>query len=161
MTSDRVLNAITLIAAGLALVVSLDTALSLPRRRAVIQRKQDTLQQIQTHASRWSAEEALQARLDAAGAWTPMDLNALATRLWNSEAIRTYMRQAVPIADGWQVREAVLEGRGIPYATLPAFLDEASRHEPAWRLRALELKSAAAGEGDATLTMEALEKIQR
>jgi hypothetical protein len=155
------LNATAVVLAVWAVAATLNTALSSFRQREILNRKKEDLQRIRRLADRWAVEEAWQARLEALKAWTPARLEAMADGSLGEGAARVSVRPAVPAAGEWQVREAVVEIREVPYEALSRFLGGVSEAPPAWRLRAVELRpSAEAGKGDAILTFEALEKKQ-
>ena len=61
MTGERVGRGLAVALAALAAAATLHTALSAPRHRDVLARKEADLAQIRTFAGRWAAEDALRA----------------------------------------------------------------------------------------------------
>jgi len=144
-----------------ALAFTLNTILSAPRQREILVQKESDLQQVQSAQSRWAREDVFRLWLDAQQAWTPVNLDDVATRTLGDKTARISPRPAVPIADGWQQREVSVEIREAPYDEIAVFLSHAAQSPPAWRLREIELRpSAEAGKGAMTCVLEALEKKQ-
>ena len=161
MKGERMWKAAVWTLSVAAVAASLNTGLSAPRHREIVSRKEADLQKIRAQAGRWAREDALRARLDAQQAWTPADLEALATRTLGANAAKITPRPALPVADGWQRREASVELRDVSYAEAAVFLAAAAETPPAWRLREIEINpSAEAGKGAMTLALETLEKKQ-
>ena len=159
MKGERIWKAAALTLAVLAVAATLNTWLSAPRHREILVRKEEALRKIQAQAGRWAREDALREALEARQAWTPADLEALATRALGANVAKITPRPATPAAGGWQRREASVDLREVSYAEMAAFLFSVAESAPAWRLREIEIKpSAEAGKGAATLTLEALEK---
>lgn len=159
MKGERLWKAGALALSVVALAASLNTLLSAPRHREILARKEADLRVIRAQAGRWAREDALRARLDAQQAWTPADLEALATRALGAGAAKIAPRPAAPAAADWQRREATVELRDVSYAEAALFLAAAAETPPAWRLREIEIRpSADAGKGGLTATLETLEK---
>ena len=159
MKGERLWKAGALALSVVALAASLNTLLSAPRHREILARKEADLLKIRAQAGRWAREDALRARLDAQQAWTPADLEALATRTLGAGAAKIAPRPAAPAAAGWQRREAAVELRDVSYAEAALFLAAAAETPPAWRLREIEIRpSAEAGKGAMTVALETLEK---
>ena len=161
MKAERFWKILALGLAACAAAATLHTVLSAPRHRENFGRMEADFRQIQGQSGRWAREDALRAGLEARRAWKPADLDELARRAFGAGVAKVAPRPAVPAADGWQVREASVELREIPYAQAAAFLAAAAENPPAWRLREIDVKpSAEAGKGAMTLVLEALEKKQ-
>lgn len=159
MKAERFWKILSLLLVAWAVAASLHTVLSAPRHHEILGRMEADLRQIEGQAGRWAREDALRAGLEARQAWKPADLDELAGRAFGAGVAKVSPRPAVPAADGWQVREASLELREIPYAQAAAFLAAAAENPPAWRLREIDVRpSAEAGKGAMTLVLEALEK---
>lgn len=159
MKGERFWTWATWMLAACALAATLNTWLSAPRHREILSDKERDLQKIQTHAGRWAREDALRAELDERQAWTPADLEELATRALGVGAAKILPRAATAVAGGWQRREASVELRDVPYGEAALFLASAAESMPPWRLREIEIKpSAQAGQGAMSLVLEALEK---
>ena len=159
MKGERFWKILALVLAAWAASASLHTLLSAPRHREILDRMEADGLQIQSHAGRWAREDAFRAGLEAAQAWKPADLDELALRTFGAGVAKVSPRPAVPAADGWQVREASIEFREVPYAQAAAFLAAAAEQAPAWRLREIDVKpSAEAGKGSMGVVIEALEK---
>jgi hypothetical protein len=161
MKGERIWKAAALALIVAAVAASLNVFLSAPRQKEIIARKEADLRKIQSQAGRWSQEEAYRLRLDAQQAWTPADLDELATRTLGANLAKITPRPATPAADGWRRREVAVEVRAAAYAEVARFLAAAAANPPAWRLREIELKPAAeAGQGALTCVLETLEKKQ-
>lgn len=159
MNLDRILSWIALAFAVAALAWTLDTALSGPRRRALLDRKAGAVRELLRLSGEDAPDRAWLERLDADGARTPPPLERLAAGRFPDGAATASPRSAVPVADGWQCRATLLTLSGVSFADIPAFCDEAARQRPPWRLREAEfLPSSDLGTGDARLLFEALEK---
>jgi len=153
-----------LLAGGLsvaAVAVTLNTILSAPRQREIVIRKEADLQQVLASRSRWAREDAYRNGLDVRQAWTPADLDELATRTLGANTARLSPRPAVAVADGWQLREVSVDVREAPYDEMALFLSNAAGQAPAWRLCEIQIiPSAERGKGGMTCVLEALEKKQ-
>lgn len=161
MKGERALKFAAWVLSVAAVLASLHLILSAARQNEIFARKEADLRKIQAHAGRWAQEEALRDQLDAQQAWTPADLDELATRMIGTNAAKITPRPATPAADGWQRREVAVEVRAAAYAEVAGFLSAAAANPPAWRLREIEIKPAAeAGQGALTCVLEALEKKQ-
>ena len=159
MKGERIWKAVAVALSAGAVAASLNTGLASPRQKEILARKEADLLQIRSQAGRWAREDAWRAWLDAQEAWTPADLDALATRALGADAAKITPRPAAPAVEGWQRREVSIELRDVSYAEVALFLSAAAETPPAWRLREIEIApSAEAGKGAATLTLEALEK---
>ena len=159
MNLDRILPGIALVLGVAALAWSLDTALSAPRRRALLDRKAEAIQSLRSLAGRHAAERAWLDSLETAGTTAPAPLAPLAARLFPDATPSATPRASVPAAAGWQQRETLLTLSGVSFAELPAFCAALADGHPPWRLRELELRPAdTAGTGDAVLLFESLEK---
>lgn len=161
MKGERAWKSAALVLAVAAVAATLQLGLSAPRQHEIYARKAADLRNIQVVAGRWAREEAWRDQLDAQRAWTPADLDELATRTLGANAAKITPRPATAAADGWQRREVAVEARAVPYAAAAQFLSAAAAQPPAWRLREIEIKpSAEAGQGALTCVLEALEKKQ-
>ena len=159
MTGERVGRGLAVALAALAAAATLHTALSAPRHREILARKEADLAQIRTFAGRWAAEDALRADWDRRQIAQSADLAELAVHALGVGAAKISPRPATPAAGGWLRREVAVELRDASYGEIALFLASAAETAPAWRLRALEIAPAAeAGRGAATLTLETLEK---
>lgn len=160
MKTDRVLSWIALALAVAALAVTLDTALSGPRRRALLDRKVGEIRELVRLAGENTAERDWLAGLEESGQGTPPPLERLAAGRFPDGSAIVSPRSAEPVVEGWQRRETLLNLSGVDFAEIPAFCREASRQRPPWRLREAEfLPSAEAAHGDAHLLFEALERV--
>lgn len=159
MNLDRILHGIALVLGVAALAWSLDTALSAPRRRALLDRKAEAIRSLRLLAGRHAAERAWLDAMETAGNTAPGPLAPLAARLFPDAAPSATPRAPVPAAAGWQMRGTLLTLSGVSFAELPAFCSALAGGHPPWRLRELELRpSAPPGTGDAVLLFESLEK---
>ena len=159
MKDERIWKGTALALATCALAASLNTWLSAPRQREILAGKVRDLRSIQSHAGRWAKEDALRAGLEVRQAWTPADLDELATRALGAGAAKISPRAATAIAGGWLRREASVELRDVSYEEAAMFLASAAETLPAWRLREIEIKpSSKAGRGAMSLVLETLEK---
>ena len=158
MKGERIWKAAVLALSVGALATSLNTVLSAPRHREILARKAADLRTIRAQAGRWAREDALRAGLEVRQAWTPADLDELATRALGAGAAKISPRAATAIAGGWLRREASVELRDVSYEEAAMFLASAAETLPAWRLREIEIKpSSKAGRGAMSLVLEALE----
>ena len=159
MKGERIWKASALALAVGAAAATLNVALSAPRHRAVLARKEADLRSVQAHAGRWAQEDAWRAGLESQQAWTPADLDELATRALGAQVAKISPRPATPAAGGWQRREAAVELPSVAYAEAATFLAAAAAAEPPWRLREIDVRPAAeAGKGALSLVLETLEK---
>lgn len=159
MNLDRILSWTALALAVAALAWTLDTALSGPRRRALLDRKAGAVRELLRLSGEDAPDRAWLERLGTDGARTPPPLERLAGGRFPDGAASASPRSAVPVTDGWQCRATLLTLSGVSFADIPAFCGEAARQRPPWRLREAEfLPSADPGTGDARLLFEALEK---
>lgn len=159
MNLDRILPGTALALSVAALAWSLDTALSAPRRRALLDRKAEAIRSLQRLAGRHAAERAWLEALDSSADAPPGSLDALAARFFPDAAPSAVPGAPLPAAAGWQCRETRLSLSGVSYADLADFCAEAARQRPPWRLRELDLHPAeTTGTGDADLLFEVLEK---
>lgn len=160
MNPDRLLAGVALAFATAALAWTLDTALSGPRRRALLDRKAEAVRELTKLAGENASDRAWLEGLDAAGARTPPPLERLAIGRFPDGAAIVSPRSAEPAVEGWQRRETLLNLSGVDFAEIPAFCREASLQRPPWRLREAEfLPSPEPGRGDARLLFEALERV--
>jgi len=144
-----------------AMAMTVNTTLSAPRLREILIQKEADLQQVQSAQSRWAQEDVYRLWLDAKQAWTPTDLDELATRTLGEGIARISPRPAVTIIDGWQLREATVKINEAPYDEIALFLSHAAENPPTWRLREIDIRpSAEQGKGAMTCVLEALEKKQ-
>ncbi len=144
-----------------AVAVTVRTIRHAPRQREILAQKESALQEVQSVQSRWAQEDAYRMMLDARQAWTPVDLDELATRTLGQLPARISPRPAVTVADGWQLREATVKISEAPYDKIALFLSSAAEKSPAWRLREIDIRpSAEQGKGAMTCVLEALEKKQ-
>ena len=159
MNLDRILQETALVLAVAALAWSLDTALSAPRRRGLLDRKAEAIQSLQRLAGRHAAERAWLDGLSAAPRAPSDALATLAARIFPGASPSATPRPPAPAAAGWQSRETLLSLTGVSFAELPSFCAWAAGQRPPWRLRELELRpSDNAGTGDALLLFETLER---
>lgn len=159
MKTDRVLAWIALALAVLAMAATLDTALSGPRRRGLLDRKAGEICELLRLAGANTVERDWLAGLAESGLSTPPPLERLATGRFPDGTAIASPHSAEPVVEGWQRRETLLSLSGVDFADIPAFCDEAARQRPPWRLREAELlPSAAPGKGNAFLLFEALER---
>lgn len=161
MKGERIWNILAIGLSVAAVALTLDTVLSAPRQREILERKGADLQQIAAAQSRWANEDAYREWLDGQQAWTPVNLDELATRTLGARVARISPRPAVPASDGWQQREVSVDVHEAPYDEVALFLRSAAETPPAWRLREIEINpSATAGKGAMTCVLESLEKKQ-
>lgn len=141
----RLLPIFSLLLAAAAVLFALDTLLKAPRRREVLEAKHADFLHLQTLlASRQPQRDFL------ASAPAP-DLLELAAAHFPRDAIVLSALPPLEGPGGLALRRQTLTLRRIPYADLPAFLDEAARQS--CRLQSLDLApTSAPGLGDATLT---------
>lgn len=159
MNLDRLLPGVALVLSVAALAWSLDTALSAPRRRALLDRKAEAVAALHRLERRHAAEQAWLDSLESGGGTAPVPLDALAARRFPDSAPSATVRSAVPAVPGWQRRETLLTLANVSFADLPGFCAEAASGRLPWRLRELELRTSEnAGRGDAVLLFETLEK---
>lgn len=159
MQGDRIWKGMALALAVGALATSLNAGLSAARHREILAGKEADLRKIQVYAGRWAQEDALRAALEERQAWTPADLDELATRALGAGAAKISPRAASSVAGGWLRREASVELRDVSYGETALFLAAAAESVPAWRLREIEIDpSAQAGRGAMVLLLESLEK---
>lgn len=160
MKTDRALSWIALALAVLALAATLDTALSGPRRRKLLDRKAGEIRELLRLAGENTAERAWLAGLEESGWGAPPPLERLAAGRFPDGAAIASPRSAEPVVEGWQRRETLLGLSGVDFGDIPAFCEEAARQRPPWRLREAELlPSSDPGKGDARLLFEALERV--
>ena len=160
MNLDRILSWAALALAVAALAWTLDTALSGPRRRDLLDRKAGAVRELVRLSGEDAPDRAWLEDLDADGLHAPPPLERLAAGRFPGGSANVSPRSAVPVADGWQRRATLLTLSGISFADIPAFCGEAARQRPPWRLREAEFLPSAdhPGTGDARLLFEALEK---
>ena len=159
MADERIWKGLAVALAALAAAATLQTALSAPRHRELLARKAADLAQIRTFAGRWAAEDALRADWDRRQIAQPADLAELAVNALGTGAAKIAPRSPVPVAGGWQRREAAVELPFVAYAEAATFLSAAAAAEPPWRLREIDVRPAAeAGKGALSLVLETLEK---
>ena len=159
MADERVWKGLAVALAALAAAATLHTALSAPRQRELLARKEADLAKIRTFAGRWAAEDALRADWDRRQIAQPADLAELAESALGTGAAKISPRSPVPVAGGWQRREAAVELPSVAYAEAATFLAAAAAAEPPWRLREIDVRPAAeAGKGALSLVLETLEK---
>ena len=159
MADERVWKGLAVALAALAAAATLHTALSAPRQRELLARKEADLAKIRTFAGRWAAEDALRADWDRRQIAQPADLAELAVNALGTGAAKISPRSPVPAAGDWQRREAAVELPSVSYAEAATFLAAAAAAEPPWRLREIDVRPAAeAGRGALSLVLETLEK---
>ena len=159
MTAERMWKGLAVALAALAAAATLHTALSAPRHRDLLARKEADLAKIRTFAGRWAAEDALRADWDRRQIAQPADLAELAVNALGTGAAKISPRSPVPAAGDWQRREAAVELPSVSYAEAATFLAAAAAAEPPWRLREIDVRpSAEAGRGALSLVLETLEK---
>ena len=159
MTAERMWKGLAVALAALAAAATLHTALSAPRHRDVLARKEADLAQIRTFAGRRAAEDALRADWDRRQIAQPADLAELAVHALGVGAAKISPRSPVPAAGGWQRREAAVELPAVAYSEAATFLAAAAAAEPPWRLLEIDVRPAAeAGKGALSLVLETLEK---
>ena len=104
MQGDRIWKGMALALAVGALATSLNAGLSAARHREILAGKEADLRKIQVYAGRWAQEDALRAALEERQAWTPADLDELATRALGAGAAKISpraARNAAPSAALW------------------------------------------------------------
>ena len=159
MKGERIWKGIAVALAVWAVAASLNTLLSYRRHREILDPKMADLEKIRHYAGRWQAEDAWRARMDVRQAWTPVDLEELATRTLGAGVAQIELRSAASVPGGWHVREASVELGNASYAEAAAFLDAAGSASPPWRLREIAIQSSPeAGRGAMHVALEALEK---
>lgn len=141
----RLLPILSLLLAAAALLLALDTLLKTPRRREVLEAKQADLRHLQALLA------ARQPQRDFLASAPAPDLLELAAAHFPRDAIVLSALPPLEGPGGLALRRQTLTLRRIPYADLPAFLDEAARQS--CRLQSLDLSpSPTPGIGDASLT---------
>ena len=159
MRANRQWILLATLAAGIAVAVTLHLSLSAARHREIVARKQQDLAAIQQVAGRWALEEAWRDSLESQHAYTPAELEDIATRTLGTDQARITLRPAEAIAHGWQRRTAAVEMTNVDYAEAAIFLAIAAESSPAWRLREISLHATAQpGQGSLSLILETLEK---
>lgn len=159
MQGERIWKGMAWTLAAGALAASLNAGLSAARHREILSGKEKDLRKIQVYAGRWAQEDALRAALEKRQAWTPADLDELATRTLGAGAAKFAPRAATAVAGGWLRREVSVDLRDVSYGEAALFLAAAAESVPAWRLREIEIDpSAQAGRGAMVLLLESLEK---
>ena len=159
MQGERIWKGMAWTLAAGALAASLNAGLSAARHREILSGKEKDLRKIQVYAGRWAQEDALRAALEERQAWSPADLDELATRSLGAGAAKFSPRAAAAVAGGWLRREVSVDLRDVSCGEAALFLAAAAESVPAWRLREIEIDpSAQAGRGAMVLLLESLEK---
>jgi hypothetical protein len=146
------------VAAGAVWTVS--TLASRGATAARLDRRAAELQHLRAMESESVRRRAMIAALDRTGGGAPISVSTLVQNVLPGLSADVRAREPEAAASGWRARRVDVDLAGVPFERAAAFMSEAERCQPPWRVIECSVRASRQGEGlgQVRLVLESLEK---